>query len=281
MIIDFHTHTFPKKIVVSTIDTLSKKAHMSPSLDGTEEGLLHSMEESNIDYCVEFSVATNPKQVSRINDIAIQKSTLNSKIIPFGAIHPDTENYEEELNRLYENGIKGIKIHPIYQNTNLSDEKYISIFKVCSKLGLIVLTHSGFDVGFPGVDLCSPIEAKTVIEKVPNLKLVLAHMGGWKQWDMVSKLLADANVYFDTSFSFGRINSIIGENYYKNSEDRLMDSENFTEMVDILGYKKILYGTDSPWTDHKKTIDFIRSLSLSEESVSSILGLNAKKLLKL
>lgn len=280
MIIDFHTHTFPKKIVVSTIDFLSKKAHMSPSLDGTEEGLLRSMEESNVDYCVEFSVATNEKQVSKINDIAISKS-LSDKIIHFGAMHPDFEDYEKELIRIKEGGIKGIKIHPVYQDTNLSNDKYLSIFKVCSELGLIVLTHSGFDVGFPGVDLCGPKEARRVKDKFPNLKLVLAHMGGWKQWEEVINVLKDLDVYFDTSFTFGRINTIIGENYYKKSESDLMNKEMFMKMIDILGYERILYGTDSPWTDHKETIEFIRDLRLPEEETTSILGLNAKKLLNL
>ena len=36
-------------------------------------------------------------------------------------------------------------------------------------------------------------------------QLILAHMGGWKQWETVYSLLAGEDVYLDTSFTFDYI----------------------------------------------------------------------------
>ncbi|MBQ6976880.1 MAG: amidohydrolase family protein, partial [Selenomonadaceae bacterium] len=42
---------------------------------------------------------------------------------------------------------------------------------------------------------------------------------------------------------------------------------------------KILFGTDSPWTSAKNSIEFIKNLPLNDDDRNKILGLNARKLL--
>lgn len=280
MIIDFHTHTFPKKIVVRTIEYLSQKAHMAPSLEGTGEGLLSSMEKAHVDYCVTFGVATKPEQVPALNDIAI-KNVGHPKFIYFGAMHPHYPNKISELHRLKAAGVKGVKIHPVYQECPMACPNFISIYKECVKLDMIVLTHAGYDVGFPGSDYCGPLEAKKAMDEVPDLKLVLAHMGGWKQWDEARELLSGYPVYLDTSFSWGGIRPNPGENHYTKEELLLMNKEEFLKTIDTFGYERILFGTDSPWTDQAESIDFIRSLDLLPDQTNAILGENAKKLLNI
>ncbi len=44
MVVDFHTHIFPEKIAGKTITYLEEKAHIKAFNDGTEEGLIRSME---------------------------------------------------------------------------------------------------------------------------------------------------------------------------------------------------------------------------------------------
>ena len=70
---------------------------------------------------------------------------------------------------------------------------------------LIVVTHAGLDIGFPGVVRCSPQMAKKVVETVGEFKFVLAHMGGWKNWSDVLEILGDTKIFIDTSFSTGKI----------------------------------------------------------------------------
>lgn len=280
MIIDFHTHTFPKKIVVSTIDFLSKKAHMSPSLSGTGEGLLESMDRAGVDKAVTFGVATKADQVPKLNDIAI-KNVSSERLIPFGAMHPHYPDWENELIRIRDAGVKGVKIHPVYQQCPIDCPNFLSIFRRCAELGIVVLSHGGLDVGFPGVEYCGPDSVRNAIDKVPDLKLVMAHMGAWKQWDKAIKYLSDTPVYIDTSFAFGAINPIPGEEHYSEEELKLLGKEEFLKMVDAFSPSRILFGTDSPWTDQAKSIESIRDLGLSREDTEGILGNNAKNLLNI
>lgn len=62
-------------------------------------------------------------------------------------MHPDYADYKSELLRLKENGIPGIKLHPAYQHTNLTDLKMMHIIDYASQLGLIILIHAGIDIG--------------------------------------------------------------------------------------------------------------------------------------
>ena len=100
-------------------------------------------------------------------------------------------------------GLKGIKIHPVYQDTNLDDAKFLRILDRAAELDLIVVTHAGLDIGFPNVIRCSPQMIRHVVDTVGNFKFVAAHMGGWKNWSEVLELLTDTEIFIDTAFSTG------------------------------------------------------------------------------
>ena len=58
MVIDFHTHFYPEKIVERALATAREKANLEPALDGTQAGLLGSMRRSNVDYSVALPLVT-------------------------------------------------------------------------------------------------------------------------------------------------------------------------------------------------------------------------------
>ena len=281
MIIDFHTHIFPEKISASVIEKLSLTSRTKYFSDGTLTGLLNSMQKNEISFSVVLPVATNSAQVEKINNSA---ATLNEKyfergIISFASIHPDFENYRAELSRMKNLGFKGLKVHPVYQNTNLDDKKFLNIFYRAAELDLIVVTHAGLDIGFPGVVKCSPQMSKNVVEEIGNFKFILAHMGGWKNWDEVLFQLADKKIFLDTSFSTGKISA--RKDFSWREEDlNLLDAIKFLDFVKVFGAEKILFGTDSPWTSAETSIDFIKNLPITDAKKNKILGENARQLLK-
>ncbi len=282
MIIDMHTHIFPEKISADVIEKLSRISRTPAFTDGTLTGLKKSMDAAQINYSMILPVATTTKQVEKINSSA---AALNEKfsgdgIISFGCIHPDYTNYREELGRVKNFGLKGIKIHPVYQDINLDDKKYLRIIYRAAELDLIVVTHAGLDIGFPGVVRCSPEMAKNVIEEVGEFKFILAHMGGWKNWSDVLKILGSTKIFIDTSFSTGKI--IPRKDFHwQEDELKLLTPAQFMDFVKVFGADKILFGTDSPWTSARISIEFIENLPLNNADKSKILGLNAKRLLEI
>lgn len=280
--IDMHTHIFPDKISKDVVEKLSLTSRTPAFTDGTLSGLKEAMDTAQVNFSVILPVATNTKQVEKVNNSSIElnENFSSEGIISFGCIHPDFMNYREELSRVKNHGLKGIKIHPVYQDTNLDDAKFLRILYRAAELDLIVVTHAGLDIGFPGVVRCSPQMAKNVINELGEFKFILAHMGGWKNWHEVLKLLGGTKIFIDTSFSTGKI--IPRRDFNWAEEDlKLLDAAQFMEFVKIFGAERILFGTDSPWTSARNSIDFIKNLPLDEGDKAKILGLNAQKLLGL
>lgn len=278
MIIDIHTHTFPDQIAAATVNKLGDAAHLEPCTDASRNGLVSSMEKAGIDLSVILPVATKPSQVEKINTRAAQTNELyKGKLFSLGGIHPAYENWYEELARVKELGLKGIKIHPVYQGADIDSEPFMNILKRCAELGLSVITHAGDDIGFPGVVHCSPEMCLRVKEEIPDLKLILAHMGGWQNWDRVQELLTGTDVMIDTAFSIHPIHT--RGDYWKDGEPQLLSKEEFIRIIRLFGAERVIFGTDCPWADQKEYRELMGTLGLSEDEYRKIMGENAAKLL--
>lgn len=259
MIIDIHTHVFPDKVAAAAIPAMEKNAGVKAAVDGTAAALFSSMENGGVDISVIAPVVTAPKQFDSINRFA--DSLRSGRIIPFGGIHPDCEDYKEKLKLLAGMGFPGIKVHPDYQGTFFHDIRYKRIVSYAAELGLFTLVHAGIDPAFPVVH-CTPGMAREVLRETQSDKLILAHMGGWKLWDEVEELLIGEKVYLDTALVMEYINN-----------------KRFSEMVTAHGAERILFGTDSPWMDQKQAVRWIMECPLEESVKADILGNNAARLL--
>ncbi len=282
MIIDFHTHTFPDSISEKVVHKLSLASCTKPFTNGSMAALLASMKQAGVDYSVNLPVMTSPQQVEKINQSMIEnrQALLETGIIAFGGLHPDYTDYKSQLKQLKAAGIKGIKLHPAYQNVDLDDIRYLRIIEAASALDLIVLIHAGIDVGIYDHNYSSVSHFLKVIQEVAPPKFVLAHMGNWGCWDEVERDLAGAKVYLDTAFSVGSITPaadapkepIINCN---------LTQEAFIQIVTKHGADKILFATDSPWEDQTDYINRIMNMPLSPKHKDMILGENAQHLLNL
>ncbi len=280
MIIDIHTHTFPEKIAAKAIESLSKEAHILANTNGTNAGLKKSMEEAGVAISVIMPVATSGSQVVKINDRAARVNEEERSLISFGGIHPDFADYKQEFRRLKEKGIKGIKIHPVYHKMDIDDIRYLRIIECAAENELIVLTHAGLDVGFPGVVHCSPKMCRHVWDEIGPFKFVLAHMGGWENWEEVPEYFGGSGIYIDTSFSTEKIKPL-NDGHWDGKNLSMLGTERVMRIVEAIGTDKVLFGSDSPWTSQKESSEFIKKLPLSEADRNKILGENAAALLNL
>ena len=279
MIIDFHTHTFPDRIAAAAIDKLKHASHTKPFSDGTAVGLAASMKASGVDASIVLPVATNPLKAAAMNDAALSM-TKGTKLISFGAIHPDTPNAKEELKRIAGMGFKGIKLHPVYQDVAINDPRSLRILETAGELGLIIVMHAGEDIGFPGVVRCSPEMTADALRHVGPVQLVCAHMGGWRNWERVAECLAGTSAMLDTAFTLGDLTPL-EEDYYTQEQLYMLGAKDFVKLVRAFGSERILFGSDSPWADQGESVRAVRALPLDEEEKQNILGANACRLLGL
>lgn len=263
MIIDFHTHDFPDAIAEKSVALLRQRSGVTPYTDGTYNGLLQSMEQGEIDESILMPVVTKPSQFDTVNRVASELCSQQGRILSFGGIHPDNEDYREKLREIKHMGLPGIKLHPAYQGTYIDDIRYKRIVSYALEQDLIVVFHAGIDIGLPEPVYTDPERTLRLLQDTGDGKIVLAHLGGWKCWDQVEELLLDRDVYFDTAFV-----------------QNFMSEEQFMRIVRGHGVDRILFGTDSPWSGQKESVEWIRSLPFSEEEREQIFSGNARKLLK-
>ena len=282
MIIDIHTHTFPDKIAAAALGKLIEKGHSKPFSDGTVSGLLAQRRRSGVDLSVILPVATAPRQVVHINDSSagINETFSGEGLFSFGCMHPDFEDYRNELARIRTLGLKGIKLHPIYQETDIDDIRFLRILDRAAELGLIVIAHAGYDVGYPGVVHCSPAMIRHALSEVGSFPFIAAHMGGWHCWDEALRELAGTGIYLDTAVSIGQLHTI-GDGFYTEEDLYTLNAAQIREFCNAFGSGHILFGSDSPWTDPADDMAELRKMGLLQEELEGILGGNAARLLGL
>lgn len=262
MIIDIHTHTFPDSLAARAIVTLTGKAQIPAYTDGTVSNLKSSMKAAGIDICVLQHIATKPEQTVNVNRWAVD--VQDADIISFGSIHPEFADWKSEIRRLAASGIKGVKFHPEYQDFYVDDKKLFLIYDALCEAGLIILFHAGEDLGFPPPCHCTPPRLSKVLDTFPGAKIIAAHMGGFRYWDEVEEYLLGRDIYLDSSFALND-----------------MTPERMVDLIKAHGTDKILFGTDSPWTDQAREVAKIKSLNLAGEELDAIFSGNAKQLLDL
>ncbi len=277
MIIDFHTHTFPDKIAAYALHHMQSMSHNAVFTDGTASALKASMAMSGVTHSVVLPVVTNPEKTQHINDLSIRSSGVDG-LIYFGGIHPDANTPKAELMRLKQAGIQGIKLHPLQQNTNIDDPRYLRILEACGELGLIVVLHAGADPGFPGQERCSPKMIRSALNQVGPVTLIAAHMGSLMYWDTVPEFLLDTSAYIDTSFALGKM-AQTEEQFYREEELQLLTDSHFCDLIELFGKQRVLFGTDSPWNRQQYTLKQIDSLPLDSDTKSYIYYKNACHLL--
>ncbi len=258
--IDFHTHAFPDQVAASAIPALEKKGNVKAYLNGTVDDLLVSMDRAGIEQCVICSIATRPEQYRPILDWS--RAIRSPRIIPFPSVHPADPKLGAHIDRIAALGFKGIKLHPYYQDFFLDDPDLDPLYRAIADQGLLLVVHTGLDIGFPPDDRAAPQRILNLVRRLPTLRLVTTHLGGWNMWDEVRRTLIGLPIYMELSFSLDFLDQI-----------RLRD------MIESHPPGYILFGSDSPWADQATTLKMLDRLGLDEAIYQGIVRENALGLL--
>ncbi len=262
MLIDFHTHAFPDKLALRAIETLAQKASIPYFTNGTVGDTNEKMNKWNVDARVMLSIATNPKQQTNVNNFAIETNN-NKTVFAFGSVYPLSSDAEDELCRIKNAGLLGVKFHPEYQQFDINDKSVYHLYEKCIKLGLIVVFHAGKDLAYPNSLRAAPEMIKDLASDFGGAPFVMAHFGSCMMPKKSLLHVAGCGFYVDTSFSSGHISADDAKNIIKKQ-----------------GADKVLFGSDCPWASSKETFDFINSLDISNEDKEKIFYKNALGLLQ-
>ena len=255
-VIDCHAHIFPPKIEEKAVKSISDFYWSAPmSHGGSPEELLEAGAQIGVEKYLVFSTATVPQQVVSINDFIIGESRTHEEFWGVGTMHIDFEDFEAELWRIWEAGIKGIKLHTDFQRFNIDDERMMPVYAQMEDMGMFLVAH----IGDPRTDYSHPRRMANIARRFPKMKCLAAHFGGWGIWDSEPRdCLQLPNVYVDTSSTF----------FYASRESSLREVRRFD-------LHRVLFATDFPMGDHKKELDFLLTTGLTDSELDDVLYNNA------
>lgn len=262
MRVDTHMHIYPDRLAERSIAMLSQTAGVNVCTDGTLRGTLAHMAEVGTDMGVILNVATKPKNQRNVNDFAkFAQENSNGRLICFGSVHPDAEDMVDELYRIKELGLYGVKLHPNYQRFCLDDANAVKLYETAARLDLPVAFHMGYDPVEPDYIRAQPRLLSEIIFAMPDLTVIAAHMGGVHCAEEAAMYLSGKHCYIDTSMS------------------TYMDRPDLHREVLIHHDPAlILFASDTPWSGAAEEWDYLQKLNLPEEWMEGIEYKNAQRL---
>jgi len=259
VIIDAHCHIWPDHIAAAVL--AGRPAGLDARHDGTVDGLRRTMDAAGIDRAVCLGVAHAARTVPRTNEFI--GSLDRARFVPFGTVHPDLPA-ADNLRSLQDNGITGVKLHPLFQDLSLADPRVISLLAVLADAGIIVITHVGAG-GDPGAnDRGSPAALRALLDAVPGLRLIACHFGGYHRLDEAEDLVVGSRAVLETSWP---------------PTTGGLDQARVRDIIARHGADRVVYGSDWPMTDPAAEIAAVRALGLPDREEAAILGGNLAALL--
>jgi predicted TIM-barrel fold metal-dependent hydrolase len=242
---------------------------------GTVEDLAASLGQPPVAHCVIVGMfapgagAPSMPAADRLrsyNDWVLQAAEASPHLTALVAADPSALGGAagaDYLRECADKGARGIKIHPIVQGFAPTDPRLDPIYETCVELGLTVLSHSGQTRGSsPAAD---PFAFAPVMERFPDLHLLLAHLGG-ASWRQVAPFAA---AYPAVSFDLCEIIAWTGAPGAPSADE-------LGRLIRGIGSERVLFGTDFPWYELDRTVDQLMALPhLSDEERRGILGENA------
>lgn len=256
-VFDAHTHAFPDDLAAHAIARLEKNCPWKAIGNGTAGGLVEAMDRAGVGRTFVCMIATKPSQEENI--LAFCERVKSERLLPLASVHPDSENPGRQIERIARAGLRGVKVHPLYQNCAVDDARMDAIYEAAGGNGLLVTVHAGRDVAFgPEDDRASPRRIADVVRRHPRLTLVATHLGGWQAWDEAEQWLAGPaceapNLYFELSYSLP-----------------CLPAERAAELIRRLGAGRIMFGSDWPWADVAGQLELLRVLALTAEERAMI-----------
>jgi len=279
MIIDFHTHIFPREIrekrgkyFINEPEFTLLYSLPKSRLVGARE-LIDVMDELEIDMAVIFGFPwKNPTTLKKHNDyIAEATKRFPGRFAAFGCIDPFSDQALKEAERCRDEKFAGIGELAFYQSgiDAAAIKRLAPIMEICRQSDIPVLIHTNEPIGhhYPGKAPMTFSQIYGLIQRFPHNKIVLAHWGGGIFFfNLVKKQVKAAfkNIYFDTAAS-----------------PFLYDPQVYQTAVQIVGPEKILFGSDYPLITPARYFKEMEMAGLSQHDTRRICGQNAADLLKL
>src|SRR3954451_19742145 len=245
MIIDCHMHVWPDHIADAMQS--QRPSGMPLRYDGKVSGLLRTMDEVGIDVGLALGVGIKASVVARTNEFI--GTVPRDRLVPMGTVHPDLP-VEENLRYLKDNGIVGVKLHPLFQDLSFDDPRVLDILAALSEEGMPVVAHVGAGDDPAANERGAPAKLRRIADLLPDLQLIACHYGGYHRLDEAEEHVVGSPGTLETSWP---------------PTMAALDPQRAVAIIPRHGAARVVYGSDWPMAAPAAEIAAIRALPLTAE----------------
>ncbi|MCC5949322.1 MAG: amidohydrolase family protein [Nitriliruptoraceae bacterium] len=168
MIIDAYNNVWEAS---GTSDYLTAEEFSAPAM-------LDDMDAAGVDMAVGCSLG----QAIDNDFITRAVAAHPDRLVGFGQITPRDAGCVEEIERIAELGLKGLKLHPTMHGYHFADHGLLDpVFDACRRTGLVVLVNALDD------PFCGPFAIEEISRGFPEVPVLIAHMG--TIWNVMEALI--------------------------------------------------------------------------------------------
>lgn len=259
-IIDIHTHIYPDDIAKKATESVKQFYQIGGSdMDGTVSMLLSRGKQAGIDRFVVLPVAIRPDKAKSINDFILEQTQAHPELVGFGTVHAAMDDLNDEVQRILDLGLRGIKMHPDSQRFPIDDIRLYPMYEAIQGR-LPVMLH----MGDHRYDYSHPIRLRRILDQFPRLQAIAAHFGGHTMYAQACDILKDTQCILDVSSAL-----------------MMMQPGDAEKYINIYGAERMAFGTDYPMWDPVTEVNRFLQLRLRPEQLEQIAYKTAARLLKL
>ena len=276
--IDFHTHPLLVREMIERHPDLALAARETFYIGNNFqplETLLLELDVSGLTHAVVLPLDTRRTRGRSMysNEQIAELVPMSERLIGFASVDPLTDDAPAQLTHAIQDlGLRGLKLHPSAQEFYPGDRAAYPLYQRAAELDVPILFHAGLSWQ-PQARLkyAHPLRFEDVAADLPDLNLVLAHLGWPWVADAVALALKYPNVHLDTSAL-----------YFDNPRDFVRFA--FTQQMPLSVFenslrRQLLFGSNYPRVEIKNMARAVRQLGFSDECLRLIFQDNARRLL--
>ena len=278
-IVDMHAHFFPARLFASIWEWFDARSWGIRYRQSPEE-LAETLSGFGVAGFVTYNYAHKAGMAADLNRWTAEFAARVPGALPFATVFPDDEGNLEMLASLFdEHGFLGVKLQPLVSDFYLCDERMMGVYRMLLERGKILAVHAGTAPvanRYVGADYFEPVMCE-----LPELKVVVAHMGAYEFDRFFGMARAYPNLYLDTSVNFIDP-AVMAELIAAGEFPPLQVPSSFDPEVLLELSDRLLFGSDYPNIpyDYSDCIDSILALELGEEFNRKVFFENAGRLLR-